>query len=390
MRKLKNKYLLLIIYSFIWGIVFYSPVLFINDDSRYWNRLLFEWLRIIPFFVLFLINALLLTPRYFKKKSYHLYLIFILLFTIITAGVSSSETLSHLSVFGIEAKGPIGPAQGQHRPYGMDRPDRPNNDLRPPRPERRNVQKPPSGRPVGVRMVNNFITALLMLGFYNAVFAVVKLSKEEQQRTEMEKQQLKTELDFLKHQISPHFFMNTLNNIHALIDINSEDAKSSIIRLSRMMRYLLYESDNGNTSLSKEIEFTKSFLDLMRIRFSDDKVKISANYPESFVDMPIPAFLFVSYIENAFKHGINPKGQSFINLEFKLLNNAHLSFKITNSNFPIHQPKEIQASGVGLVNSLQRLKLLYDSNFSLNEESNDDVYSVNLIIPLDATEKSGN
>ena len=100
------------------------------------------------------------------------------------------------------------------------------------------------------------------------------MAKRGAKRKEVEKQNLKNELAFLRNQVSPHVFMNTLNNIHALVDIDGDNAKEAIIKLSKMMRYLLYDSDEGETTLAKEVEFIQSYLDLMKLRYPAD-VKVN-------------------------------------------------------------------------------------------------------------------
>nr|WP_321406596.1 sensor histidine kinase [uncultured Carboxylicivirga sp.] len=387
MFKNRPKYLLPVIYSILWVGVLYTPSLFVPDVSNhYWGRLLFEWFRIIPFLLFFLLNAFVLVPYLFKKGRYPYYLIVTAVLAGFISFAVSTSVSEKITLFGVRLEGPI-PLNQRRPPMGQN-PEMDRGQMPPQREGLQQLQNQPfPGRPLFVRLAGNFITAFLMLGLFDAIYAVGRLTHEEKQRMELEKQQLKTELDFLKHQISPHFFMNTLNNIHALVDLDKTAAQSSIIRLSRMMRYLLYESDKGYTTIKKEIEFTKSFLQLMGIRYPEDKVFISGDYPEIDKDFTIPAFLFVSYIENAFKHGINPNGSSYIHVELRILNEQALQFRICNSNHPVSDPQAFKSSGVGLVNSLQRLKLLYGDNFELTETTINDEYCVNLIIPINATEK---
>lgn len=376
LRQFISKYTETIILVLLWIVVFINPLIVEGaNDTIEWSSVFEIWGRVMPFFFLTLFNHFLLVPYLFFKNKKKIYfgiaLVTLAGFSFLLSGIKDWRT------------------PGDRRPHGselmMGAP--PREGLRPSRlesPERRPL--PPGSHAPGQipGRLNSLLIAFLILGFDTGLRIAFRWSKSEKEKTELERQQLKTELDFLKHQISPHFFMNTLNNIHALVDIDSEDAKKAIIRLSRMMRYLLYESENGLTTLQKEIEFTQSFLELMRIRFSEDRVKINAVFPEIKKEIKIPAFLFVSYIENAFKHGINPKGTSFIKVEFEL-NKDHLRFNITNSNFPVQQPGEINASGVGLVNARQRLDLLFQDRYQLTELSDKEEYSVNLIIPIDAT-----
>ena len=114
-------------------------------------------------------------------------------------------------------------------------------------------------------------------------------------------------MDYLKFQINPHFFMNTLNNIHALIDIDTEYAKNAVIELSKMMRYVLYESGREIISLNRDIQFVQNYIGLMRIRYTD-AVDIRVEYPHDLSpQVSIPPLLLIVFVENAFKHGISPK-----------------------------------------------------------------------------------
>ena len=130
---------------------------------------------------------------------------------------------------------------------------------------------------------------------------------------ETEKEKLNSELAFLKNQISPHFFFNTLNNIYSLISINAEDSQKAVLKLSKLMRYLLYESEQGNTKLSNEIDFMNNYIDLMKLRMND-KVDLTVSFPKKYEDKNIPPLLFIPFIENAFKHGISYREKSFIDI----------------------------------------------------------------------------
>ena len=127
---------------------------------------------------------------------------------------------------------------------------------------------------------------------------------------------LNTELAFLKNQINPHFFFNTLNNIYSLVQINVGDGQKAILQLSKLMRYLLYDTDKGEQPLSREIEFMTTYIDLMKLRLSE-KVSVTVVFPENFDNVLIPPLLFLPFIENAFKHGISYRKSSFIHIIYK-------------------------------------------------------------------------
>jgi LytS/YehU family sensor histidine kinase len=175
--------------------------------------------------------------------------------------------------------------------------------------------------------------------------------------------------------------MNMLNNIHAQIDIDTKQAQSSIVTLSKMMRYLLYESEKGKTTLKKEIEFLKSYVDLMKLRV-DENVEIDLRISIQDEDIRLHPLLFISFVENAFKHGISYHEKSFIHIELKqdldsilftCMNSLSVQNKITNPY-----------SGVGLENIKKRLNLLYNSNYTLQIAEKESSFEVYLKIPTHA------
>ena len=173
--------------------------------------------------------------------------------------------------------------------------------------------------------------------------------------------------------------MNTLNNIHALVDIDPEKAKKTIVILSKMMRYLLYDGDRHFIPLRKEIESISHYVSLMKIRFSDD-VKISLELPSVPPQAEVPPVLFTTFLENAFKHGISLRKPSFISISLEV-DEENIVFHCRNSKNNISQ-SSIEESGVGIANARRRLELLYGNNFSLELQNETDTYSVRLVIPI--------
>jgi hypothetical protein len=219
---------------------------------------------------------------------------------------------------------------------------------------------------------------------FNSVFLVFfslglrvleRNSRIEKLQKETEKERYRTELAFLKSQISPHFFFNTLNNIYSLITINPEDSKEAVLKLSKLMRYLLYESEKGDTRLSSEIGFMNNYIDLMKLRLSD-RVKLSVDFPKKFDDISIPPLLFVPYIENAFKHGISFRDKSFIEISIEVTR-QYLYFRCANSiakSEPL--PERQECSGIGLENAARRLELLFPARHDLKISRSEKVFEV--------------
>jgi LytS/YehU family sensor histidine kinase len=171
--------------------------------------------------------------------------------------------------------------------------------------------------------------------------------------------------------------MNTLNNIHALVDIDTDEAKKAIIKLSNLMRHLLYDSEEKMTPIKKEINFIESYVELMRLRFSD-KVKVKVKITDQIPNKSIAPLLFTSLLENAFKHGISYNADSFINIVLTF-NEDKLIFEIENSN---HFKKTETASGIGLENTKKRLDLIYKNKYTLSIDDNEKIYRVNLSVPI--------
>lgn len=173
--------------------------------------------------------------------------------------------------------------------------------------------------------------------------------------------------------------MNTLNNIHALIDYSKKDAKDAVLRLSKMMRYLLYDSEQGRTTLQKEIEFLNSYIDLMRLRLTES-VDLTVQFPKRVPHREMPPFLFLSFVENAFKYGIASRGRSYINILLMIeKNKAH--FNIKNSIRSKHK-NGADSTGIGIENTRKRMELLFANNYSLNVFDREDEYEVDLIFPF--------
>lgn len=225
------------------------------------------------------------------------------------------------------------------------------------------------------------VIATLMLGFDLAITLFAKYQEEQEKARGLETEHLRYELEHLKSQVNPHFFMNMLNNIHGMVELNPTKAQVMIMELSQLMRYVLYEGAKSHTTLCREIEFISNYVELMRKRYSSRKVHISLHLPEGNCErISLPPLLFINVIENAFKHGISYQSQSFVAIRL-MIENERLHLDCVNS---IHNrtPKDRHEEGLGLANLRQRLQLLYGSDFTLDvEEENEEYYRINLEIP---------
>jgi sensor histidine kinase YesM len=238
-----------------------------------------------------------------------------------------------------------------------------------------NVPKPPIKQ---FQVIGFVFSSILLTGFALGLSVTDKLAQNEKQRKELEKEKLHSELAFLKNQVSPHFFFNTLNNIYSLIGIDGPTAQESVLKLSKLMRYLLYESERGETMMSNEISFMHNYIDLMKLRLSP-RVGLEIGFPERFSDFSIPPLLFIPFIENAFKHGINSREKSFIKIAMEL-GNDEIRFVTENSIGKSSQTGDLQHSGIGLENVKKRLGLLFPGKHQLTIDRTETVFKVELQI----------
>lgn len=234
------------------------------------------------------------------------------------------------------------------------------------------------GRPplsLGPADVVHTIMVVLLLGMNLGIKLYFKSDRDAKEMQLLEKQNLEQQLEYLKYQINPHFFMNTLNNIHALVDIDPEKAKETILELSKLMRYVLYEGAKKTVPLAREVEFLNNYVTLMRLRYTD-KVKIVVDIPSVIPEHSVPPMLFITFVENAFKHGISYKEASFVNVEMRF-RDERVYFVCTNSK---HADGGGEHGGVGLSNVKKRLELIYGDNYSLDIDDKESEYIVKLDI----------
>ncbi|EON78564.1 putative two-component system sensor protein [Lunatimonas lonarensis] len=228
-----------------------------------------------------------------------------------------------------------------------------------------------------------YLQYALSIGISTSIAAVQKWQMEDLVRRQLEEQKKSSELSYLKAQINPHFFFNTLNNIYALINFDVEKAKAALLKLSRMMRYVLYETEKDKTLLSSEVNFINDYISLMQMRVSE-KVKLDIHVQEKVEDIMIAPMLLLPFIENCFKHGVTAGQESHIKINLTMEGNC-LQLQTENKiNEKNQSSPEINRKGIGLANTLRRLSLLYKNKHTLliddtNPEKN---YRVDLSINL--------
>ena len=217
----------------------------------------------------------------------------------------------------------------------------------------------------------------LMLGMNTSIKFYFKEKDDRERIDELEHYTLEQQLNNLKAQLGPHFFMNTLNNILVLVQKDPHKAQKSIVLLSRMMRYLLYDGNNSFIPLNKETAFIKCFIELRQLCYTDN-VHINVELPQEEENYRIPPLLFYTFVGNAFKHGITYQKPCYINVKIETGSTIHLHC----SNSKAAKTTE-NKNGIGLRNIKQRLELIYPQQYSLNIQDKADTYEVDLQIPKD-------
>ncbi len=377
-----------IIYLVVWGLLFAAPLLSLyvrtaNDANAVfeWTEVFIVWRKFAVFLLLFLIHNFFLAPLLVhgrKRKTYFA------IVAVILVGFTVYQCNSRPDIL---PKGPRPPMErARHRQMGdvhslpkqqppFEDPSMAFEGERPPRDFKRPAFAPPPI--VGERNILAIIVLILMFGANLGIKGFFRSREDRKRLAALEKQNLEQQLEYLRYQINPHFFMNTLNNIHALVDIDPEKAKDTILELSKMMRFVLYEGNKQGVPLSRELDFIRHYVTLMQLRYTD-KVRISMDLPQEVPDRQIPPLILITFIENAFKHGISYQRESFI--EGKVaVEGETLQFSCRNSK--AEKPIE-EKGGVGLDNVRKRLNLIYDKQYTLKIKSEPDTYTVELVIPL--------
>ncbi|MEI8301607.1 MAG: histidine kinase, partial [Chlamydiota bacterium] len=201
-----------------------------------------------------------------------------------------------------------------------------------------------------------------------------KLTKEKENET------LKTELSLLRSQVSPHFMFNVLNNMVALARKHSELLEPSLIKLSSLMRYMLYETDEKKVSLEKEIDYLQSYIDLQQQRFGKN-LQVAVSMPQADQPYEIEPMLLIPFVENAFKHGTGMIEKPTIDIELVAEKNV-LRFCVRNKFNPASEELKDNTAGIGLTNVQRRLDLIYGPNHSLMINKKDDQFIISLQIFL--------
>lgn len=227
------------------------------------------------------------------------------------------------------------------------------------------------------------LMTFVTVGISTSVTLIQTWQGDKQSREALEKEKVVSELSFLKAQINPHFFFNTLNNIYALTHVDVENSRRALHKLSRMMRYLLYDTQAGITPLTKEVSFITDYIELMKLRLHETTT-VTFDEPVIKNEVQIAPMLFLPYIENAFKHGVSTTKPSVIAIQMKMENRI-LTMTVKNTIFSGNSVTADEYGGIGLTNTKRRLDLLYPGKhtFSATKAEDRNEFIVNLSLTLD-------
>lgn len=371
-----------LVYLGLWLALFLAPVvtMFFRASSNTemdfdWSEVFHVWKTYVIYLVIFLIHNFILAPLLIYKNKKTMYLLTTTCLVAVFIMFQCTQKPKHLPAHHHRMK-----MEKEFHRFNKDKDCRPHRDFHPKFREdkmRREHKEPLPPLMFGQADLAHSIMIILLLGMNLGIKLYFKSDQDAKEMQQLEKQNLEQQLEYLKCQINPHFFMNTLNNIHALVDINPEMAKSTILELSKLMRYVLYEGAKTLVPLQKDINFIRNYINLMKLRYTN-KVKIDIDIPEGIPDKSIPPMLLITFVENAFKHGVSYKDSSFITIKLTCTD-ERLYFSCQNSK---HPESTNEQGGVGLANVKKRLELLFGDNHHLDIHDEDNTYTVNLEIPF--------
>lgn len=221
---------------------------------------------------------------------------------------------------------------------------------------------------------------LYVLALVTAIKLTVDWVCERKKAEGFQKIQLETELKFLKAQIQPHFFFNTLNNLYALTIERSEKAPEVVLKLSEIMEYILYEAKGKKISLYNEIKYVQNYIDLEKLRYGD-RVNVDLSIQGNIENIQVPPLLFLPFIENCFKHGTKDNNYLNVSIYFEKTAANFLIFSVVNNYNQF--TNKVKNHGIGNKNIKRRLELLFKDTFTLEIKGGKQNYSVSLMIPLE-------
>jgi two-component system LytT family sensor kinase len=227
--------------------------------------------------------------------------------------------------------------------------------------------------------ISNILSYIFILVVSTSYRIIIDYIKDQKLLKEKETENLKTELSFLRSQVSPHFMFNVLNNLVSLARKKSDKMEPALIQLSNLLRYMLYEGNQGKINLLQELKYLNGYIDLQKLRFGDD-AEIIFDYQGDLNEFDLEPMLLIPFVENAFKHGMGSQNKPIIKITMGVENKT-LAFEVENEIIQTGESKD-NSSGIGLANVKRRLELLYKQNYSLNISEANNFFRVQLKIKM--------
>lgn len=376
------------IYTAIWAMLYASPVINIYTRMAGNPRITFSWTEILhaweytsTWLVMFAIHNFLLLPLLLRKRKTGTYLCLSFLILLTGMFITYLNRPMHKNQYKtrMEAEWKADSLAYERVAavrLGDGRYCSPQNPMRRKPLDYQSIDPLPM---LGPGELVAFFGGLLLMGMNLGVKLYFMSQRDRERQKIIDQRNLEQQMEYLKYQVNPHFFMNTLNNIHALVDIDPERAKTTIIELSKMMRHILYEGSKKLIPLTREVEFLNLYVQLMRLRYTR-KVHINVDVPPQLPELKLPPLMLIIFVENAFKHGISYREESFIDIKLRV-ENKRLLFSCCNSK-PTQVQRTNEKGGMGLQNVRQRLELLYDDDYTLDINDGEKTYEVKLDIPM--------
>jgi two-component system, LytTR family, sensor kinase len=376
------------VHAIAWAIFFTLPLFFFRIQFSSPNFIYRELINKLFLIIFFYFNYLFLIPRFFfkKRRIYFLLLFLSFLFLVVQHVIVEQIILRPFGqpadvTFVTRTDRPSGIFIRQEEVGGAVR-------VKDSLPFERHLLPTPGRKvrhftffaPEGIllfilpNVLSSAFLLVLLGGFINLSFMHLKSQNEKRS---LENVNLKAELKLLKSQVNPHFLFNTLNGIYSQVYHKSDNAEISVLKLSEILRYVIYDSVTEMTFLEKDIHYLSNYIDLQRLRLSD-KVTVDYSVEGEFKDLKIAPLLLIIFIENAFKHGISYTQPCIITIAIKVFDKT-LEMVVSN---PITKEAGFETSGIGLKNVKRRLELLYAGNYWLDIVQDKNFYVVNLRINL--------
>ncbi|PZX65561.1 sensor histidine kinase [Hydrotalea sandarakina] len=383
MAKSSKKIIIVLLHIVAWASFFLLPYIFSpqpKDIPEQVSKYILTLYIVINLYLLifYYFNTLLLIPKLLFKKRWIIYVIIVGICMYGFTNVPRQISLWLNNTTETKIRSEFRPEYRRFDTANYSKNDTPNNA------EWRKQYPPPMRSDnMNKRRNNRYFPGreaifLLVLAVGLSISLLQQWLKVEQTKEEIEKEMLRTELSFLKTQINPHFFFNTLNNIYSLAITGSDKTASAILKLSAIMRYILTETKYDWVPIQSEIDFLNDYIELQKVRLTDN-VALNVNINGTITNQKVAPLLFIPFVENAFKYGVSTVENSFIHINLNIKENS-IVFSVENSIAANAGNTLTETTGIGIKNVERRLALLYPDMHKLTIEKEKNTFRVTLTL----------